>query len=232
MLVITTSHYDGHKDFGHRWIDSRKNWPKGTEFRYYTEGYPVDCPYKDVADLPELMDWKIKHARYRAPDWRFNVVGFAHKVFAMYDAFYDYDGVGVWLDADCVTYKKIMAGLIQSYVKDHYLACFQRVGFHTETGMIVFDCSHPVHKQFMDTWRDWYLSERYKKLSFWTDCHTFDATGKMLQIRANNLSGEHSREMHPMAKAEIGRYIDHCKGQRKELGHSPENEFREIPLPA
>lgn len=228
MRVVTTSHRRGYEDFGHRWIESRKNWPKGTEFIYYTEGYLVDCPSKDVADLPEFIDWKLKHATYKAPDWRFNVVGFAHKVFTIHDALYDYDGVGVWLDADCVTYQKIMAGLIQSYVKEHYVACFQRVGMHTETGMIVFDCAHELHKPFLDAWRNWYLSEQYKKLAFWTDCHTFDATGKMLQVAANNLSREHSKEMHPMAKAEIGQYIDHQKGARKELDKSPENEYREV----
>jgi hypothetical protein len=226
MRVVTTSHKAGLDDYGHRWLDSRKNWPKGTEFRYYTEGFDVDCDGKDFADLPEFMEWKIRHARYRSPDWRFDVVAFAHKVFAIRDALYDYDGVGVWLDADAVTYAEIPRGLIQSYVARHYVAGFQRVGMHTETGMIVFDCAHPLHKPFLDKWASWYLTDAFKQLHMWTDCHTFDATCRQLHAPVNNLSREHSKEMHPMALAEIGKYCDHQKGLRKDLDKSPENAFR------
>lgn len=226
MRVITTSHKAGLEQYGHRWLKARRHWPKNTEFVYYTEGFEVDCESKDFAALPEFTEWKLKHAHFRSPDWRWDVVAYAHKVFAIADALYDYDGVGVWLDADAVTYKKLPAGMVQSYVKDHYLACFGRVGMHTETGMIVFDCAHPQHKDFLDAWRAWYLTDSFKALHMWTDCHTFDATGKRLQIAANNLSREHAKDMHPMAKAEIGRYIDHQKGLRKDLDKSPENEYR------
>jgi hypothetical protein len=227
MRVVTTSHKAGLEQYGHRWLDSRKNWPKA-EFVYYTEGFAVDCPSKDFSAIREFTDWKLRHAHYQAPDWRWNVVAYAHKVFAIYDALYDYDGVGVWLDADAVTYKKLPQGLIPSYVADHYVACFQRTGMHTETGFIAFDCSHGVHRKFLDRWREWYLTDAFKQLTYWTDCHTFDATGKMLQVNANNLSREHSKDMHPMAKAELGRYIDHQKGQRKDLEKSPENAYREV----
>jgi len=132
------------------------------------------------------------------------------------------------LDADAVTYAQLPRGLMQSYVANHYVACFQRLGMHTETGMIVFDCSHELHKPFMDAWRAWYLTDAFKKLHMWTDCHTFDATGRQLQVPAHNLSGEHSKTMHPMASAEIGRYIDHQKGLRKDLAKSPENAYRAL----
>lgn len=226
MRVITTSTKKTFDQCGQKWLDGRKHWHKGTEFIYYTEGFDVECPSKDIGSIDEFAQWKARHVNYCSPDWRFNVVGFAHKVFAIADALYDYDGVGVWLDTDAVTYKKLMAGLIQSYIKHHYIGAFQRVGMHTETGMIVFDCSHPAHKPFLDRWRQWYLRDEFKHLPMWTDCHTFDATCKALRVPVHNLSGEHAKDMHPMAKAEIGRYIDHQKGQRKELDKSPENEYR------
>jgi hypothetical protein len=34
--------------------------------------------------------------------------------------------------------------------------------------------------------------------------------------------------MHPQALSEIGKYIDHCKGPRKEDGVSPENPHRKV----
>jgi hypothetical protein len=33
--------------------------------------------------------------------------------------------------------------------------------------------------------------------------------------------------MHPQAKTEFGKYIDHCKGNRKFVGASPENVNRQ-----
>ncbi len=229
MRVVTTSSKAGYKQHGHRWMDSRKNWPKDTEFLYYTEGFDLDIPGKDFRDMPEFYEWKMKHAAYVAPSWEWDVVRYAHKVFAAADALYDYQGIGVWLDADCVTYKAIPDGLIEKQVEGAYLAHYGRTGFHTETGMWIMDCSRPCHKPFLDAWRAWYLSERYKNLNAWHDCITLDATIKQFgkQAKFNNLSGEHHLSWHPQALTELGKYIDHCKGKRKVLGASPENKFRE-----
>jgi hypothetical protein len=45
-------------------------------------------------------------------------------------------------------------------------------------------------------------------------------------IKTHNLSGEFHKSMHPQAKTEFGQYFDHCKGPRKVVGVSPENEQR------
>lgn len=250
MRIITTAHKDGLKDYGKGWLDSRKHWPAGTEFYWYTEGY--DLPYqpdelqmleqsgagktdgwierRELNALPAFAEWKLRHAGYKAPMWKFNVVGYAHKVFAMIDATKDYTGVAVWLDADCVTYRDVPAGLIEGYVKDHYIAHYPRPGRWTETGFWVVDCSHPAHHEFMGFMADVYLKDRFKPLHHWTDCFVLDAAIKRFTtsgaIKANNLSGEHERMGHPMAVTEMGRYIDHKKGERKKMARSPENKFR------
>ena len=233
MRVVTTCHAAGLEEYGHRWLDSRKNWPEGTEFWFYTEGYelPADgMTVRDFAALEPFQAWKRKYRRYLPPDWQWDVVKYAHKVFAAADALYDYDGVGVWLDADCVTYAPLPEGLIEAQVKDVYLACYQRTGMYTETGMWVMNCAHPNHRAFLDAWREWYFSGRFKDLSQWHDCITLDATIrgflKESAITVNNLSGEHHKSMHPQARTELGRYIDHAKGPRKAEGVSPENKFR------
>ncbi len=228
MRVVTTCHKQGLDDYGHRWLKGRKLWPKGTDFQFYTEGFAVDCPGKDFRDMPEFSQWKLEHAYYIAPDWPWEVVRYAHKVFAACDALYDYKGVGVWLDADCVTGVKIPKGLIEKQLDGAYLACYQRTGLYTETGLWIVDCSHPEHKAFLDAWRDWYFSGRFKKLQHWHDCMTLDATIRQFgdRIKVKNLSGEFHKDLHPQAKTELGRYVDHCKGERKAAGFSPENVFR------
>jgi hypothetical protein len=235
MRVVTTCHAAGLAEYGHRWLDGRKNWPDGTEFWFYKEGYDLPADgmiVKDVNDDVPLMTWKRKMRHYIPPGWQWDVVKFAHKVFAAYDALYDYDGIGVWLDADCVTYKPLPPGLDEEQVKDAYLACYQRLGMYTETGFWVMDCSHPSHKAFMDAWREWYLGEKFKMLAQWHDCMTLDFTLRRFmkggEIVVKNLSGEQAKSMHPQALTEFGKYIDHCKGPRKAEGVSLENKFRAV----
>jgi hypothetical protein len=226
IRVVTTCNKQGLEDYGHRWLDGRKFWPKGTDFRFYTEGFAVDCPGKDFADMPEFSAWKRRHSRYISPSWKWNVVAYAHKVFAACDALYDFDGIGVWLDADCVTYKRLPQGLIEAQAKDAYLAHYARPGMYTETGMWIMNCAYPGHKAFLDKWREWYFADKFKNLPQWHDCMTLDATIRQTKVPTFSLSGEHGKALHPMALTEFGKYIDHCKGPRKALGRSPENKFR------
>jgi hypothetical protein len=232
MRVVTTASAAGLAEHGWRWLEGRKHWPAGTELHWYTEDYELPAEgmtTKDFAALPEFSSWKAGLAGYRPPSWEFNVVGYAHKVFAAADALYEYDGIGVWCDSDCVLFRDLPPGLLEQQVEGAYLACYQRTGLWTETGFWVMDCRHPEHQAFLDNWRAWYLTGAYKGLRAWHDCMTLDATIRQFKDRVTvrNLSGEAHKEMHPMAVTELGRYIDHCKGERKVDGRSPENTFRD-----
>lgn len=233
MRVVTTCHKAGLDEYGHRWLEGRKFWPKGTEFHFYTEGYtlPADgMVVKDLATLEEFAAWKRKYAHYQPPGWQWDVVKYAHKVFAAVDALEDYDGIGVWLDADVVTFAQIPDGLVEKQVEKAYIAHYGRTGMYTETGMWIIDCAHPEHKNFMATWKDVYHSEQFKRLPQWHDCMTLDATIRAFVrdglIQTHNLSGDAHKQMHPQAVTEFGQYMDHCKGPRKSVGVSPENKSR------
>ncbi len=227
MRVVTTASKQGLENYGYRWLESRKNWPVDTEFRWYTEGYTIDCPGKDMADVPGFAEWKLRHAFFLPPAWRWDVVRYAHKVFAAIDALLEYDGVGVWLDADCVTFKPIPPGLIEAQVQDAYVAHYGRTGHYTETGLWIMNCAHPEHAKFLTAWKNIYLSGKFRQLGEWHDCMTLDATLRRFKadgrITTKNLSGAHHLQMHPQALTELGQYIDHCKGPRKSKGYSAEN---------
>jgi hypothetical protein len=236
MRVVTTANQAGFEQHGQRWLDSRRNWPKSAEFWWYTEGYELPpqandkIVRRDFAALPEFTEWKARYKDYRPPGWAYNVVGYAHKVFAAIDALYDYTGVGVWCDSDCVTFRHIPCGLIDRQLDNGvYLACYQRTGLWTETGFWIMDCARAEHKAFLDAWKAWYLTDAFKQLHAWHDCMTLDATIRQFKdrVKVNNLSGAAHKEMHPMAVTELGKYIDHCKGARKVNGRSPENKQRE-----
>jgi hypothetical protein len=227
MRVVTTVHKAGFEQYGHRWVESMQNWPEGTDFVMYAEGFtPNNVPNVDVDSVERLAAFKQKHANYRAPSWRYDIVRFSNKVFAAYDALYNHDGIGVWLDADAVTYRPITEDYIRQSLNGAYLAHFKRAGWYTETGMWLMDCTHPQHKAFLDKWLWWFESGAFSKLHEWHDCTALDATIKSTGVPTVSLSGEFEGQMHPMALADMGRFVDHCKGARKAAGVSPENKHR------
>lgn len=230
MKVVTTCHKAGFERYGHRVLETWRLWPETAELHFYTEGFDLPETPRVVAhrveDLPELCAFKAKHGHYKAPNYLFDVVRFSNKVYAACDALKDHKGVGVWLDADCVTRKPIKPGFIEWHLGGTYLAMLKRAGMYTETGFWVMDCAHEAHSDFLQTWRAWYDTDSFKSLPNWTDCEALDATVRKFEkagrITTTSLSGQYEKEMHPMAKIELGKYIDHCKGGRKELGYSPE----------
>lgn len=236
MKVVTTVHKAGFDLYGHRWLESAKNWPGDSVlyaegFGAVTAGRPNDVErvhFHKVENLARLTDFKARHAAYIPPMWRFDIVRFSHKVFAAYDALYDHDGIGVWLDADCVTYKPIPEGYIEEQLGDAYMARFDRTGHYTETGLWIVDCRHPEHKAFFDTWLQWFESGAYKQLSEWHDCTTLDATIRLFErdgrIKVKSLSGEHAGSMNPIAASDFSRFVQHLKGPRKGLQFDPDNE--------
>ena len=226
MKVITTMHKAGFEQYGHRWIESMPNWP-GAEFVMYAEGFTTpDVPCVRTEDVARLDAFKRRHRNYESPDWRRDIVRFSNKVFAAHDAFYDHNGIGVWLDGDCVTYNPIPAGYVEEQLGDAYLAHFARPGHYTETGLWLMNCAHPRHREFMDLWLRWFEEDAFVQLDEWHDCTTLDATIKLTGVPTKSLSGEHGGKMHPMAYADFGRFVDHTKGARKAGGVSPENKFR------
>ena len=234
MRVVTTCHKAGFEQYGHRVLEGFKHWPKDTELWWYTEGFKLPktdgIVEIDISTLLGLEVFKEQYGKYIAPNYLYDVVRFSNKVFAVNHALSNYKGIGVWMDADCVTYKDIPEGFIEGHLQGSYIALFKRKGMYSETGFWVMDCSHSTHLDFMDTWCRWYEEGLFKDMPNWTDCETLDTTIRIFEkkglIKSVSLSGDFDKTTHPMSKVELGKYIDHCKGARKNKGFSPENRFR------
>lgn len=234
MKVVTTCHAEGFAKYGERCRQGLQYWPANAEFVWYCEGFDLPATPRVTAkrneDLPALEQFKAKYARYKAPDWRYDVVRFANKVYAVHDALHDYDGLGVWMDADIVANKKIPEDYIESLLPDGaYIALFQREGMHSECGLWLVDCTHRYHRQFMDALLAQYEQGTFRRAHEWHDSVLMDATIRGFErehlIVSHNLSGKHKGEEHPMAKHDIAQYVDHLKGpSRKDLGYSPERQ--------
>ena len=231
LRVISTVHKAGFDEYGSKWLAGIENWPKTTEFHLYTEGFDLDdsrVKSKRVESLERAEKFKKTYEHYKPLAWRWDIVKFSNKVFAAYDSLYDYKGLAVWLDADCNTFAKLPDGYVENLLPEgNYLAMFRRIGWATETGFWVMDCGHPRHKQFMDTWIRWLEAGSFRSLEQWCDASTLDATARMFEkdelIDVNSLSVGYERIEHPMARADLAKYIDHVKGERKKIGYSVEN---------
>ena len=232
MRVVTTCNEAGFKEYGFRVIDGWHHWPRDAELHWYVEGFDLPetegIKQKSVEYIHQLANLKRRYSSYIPPSYMWDVVRYAHKVFAAVDGFRNYGGIGVWMDADCVTFKDIPAGFFEEQLGRSYIAIFNRTSY-TETGLWIVDCSHDLHQEFMETWASWYESDAFSTIpGGWTDCHTLDATIRKFKdaITVTNLSGDHADDIHPMSYSRIGEYIDHCKGPRKASGISPENPNR------
>lgn len=237
MRFVTTCSKNGFEEYGHRLWESWGNAPANAELVWYAEGFnPGEKHGITVVPADKLHDlqaFKLRYSEYRPPSWRMDVSKFAHKVFAAIDGLREYKGIGAWLDADCVIHKPMQDGWLEQFLPEgFYLSLFKRRGMYTETGFWMMDCSHRHHLSFLHDWQSWYDSGEFRNLAEWHDCMTLDATIRTYEkeglIDVFSLSGKHETEMHPMSFSPLGEYIDHCKGNRKKDGVSPENAFREV----
>jgi hypothetical protein len=234
MRIVTTCHKAGYDEYAYRLRENIDNLPPNAEVRWYVEGFKApDHPrltQVGIGKIPRLTALREKYAYYRPPSYLYDVARFANKVYAAYDALYDYDGIGVWMDADCIPYAAIPEGWIETQLATDYMAVFKRRGMYTETGFWIVNCAHAEHKAFFDTWLEWYESAAFKGLANWTDCETLDATIRKFEragkVTVGSLSGGHEDKQHPMAYAPISAFCDHTKGPRKQAGFSPENRNR------
>lgn len=233
MRFVTTCHKEGFEQYGKRFLEGWHHFPSSCEMRWYTEGYELpDTPGVVQVDneiIADLQDFKRRHSRFKPPNYRWDVVRFSHKVFAVYDALRNHKGIGAWIDADMVPLQDVpqefLSGLLQS---GDYIAMFRRKGFYSECGFWIVDCNHAAHAEFMDTLYDLYVSDTFKSLYEWHDSYLMDVVVKHLErqgkITVTNLTlPEHLGEEHPMALGVLAPYLDHLKGpERKQMGYSPE----------
>lgn len=225
MRLVTSCTGKHFEEYAYRLFDSFKHFPKGTELWWYTEGFSLPkqdgIVAIDIASIGELSKFKERHSSYKPPNYMFDVVRFSNKVFAAAEALRDYQGVGGWIDADCVALKDIPDGFIEGHLQGSYIALLQRKGLYSETGFWLMDCTKSVHHDFLKMWLEWYVSDSFKGLPNWTDCETLDATIRRFQkdgLKVTSLSGDYAKESHPLRKIELGKYISHLKGNRKHTG--------------
>jgi len=222
MRAITTFSPEGYKVYGEDFLNTFiKHWPIPLTV-YFEELPPFRHPRVKWVCLTDMV--KFRWFRNRAPqdpeNYLYDASKFSCKVFAQLDAFRRYPGKILWLDADIVTFSDVPPDLLYRMVKGTHTCFLGRRGGYSECGFIGFDTEHPEFEFFEQRYRDMYEKEQIYTLKHHTDCHAFDAARK---ARGRNLTPRGRGIEHVFCDSPLAPYCDHLKGNRKQLGFSPEH---------
>jgi len=246
-FTVTTTWGSPHWNiYAKRCVESiSSNWPAEVKKIFYPDDLTQkiemsNCDYYDLkACQPELNEFiernkhnKLVKERMANPlrsAFEYDAVRFSYKVFCMLDAAERCDtDVLIFIDADTVTYKPIPIKWLDHIAPPDKFTTFlgrPKKGF-SETGFITFNLALPESKKFFARWREYYKKDLWQDLQGFTDSFTYDAARLDTTERSldNDLNDGrylgYRGSKHPFVNSELGDYMDHLKGDRKDIQSS------------
>jgi hypothetical protein len=245
--VITTFNAAGYETYGRRMIQTfLENWPKDVMLEVYAENCTVNetadnLIVRDLNQVAELTAFKTKWqdvpkangnvsqdlVRSTRKDaskrFKWDAVRFAHKVYSIFDCARKSNSDWlIWMDADMVCHSPItMSRLDDLCSRD--LCFLGRKGKYTECGLYAMNLQSPPTIAFLEEFQRYYddAENGIFTLDEWHDSFVFDAVRKHascfeLDWSSHLITGEG----HPLINSEWGAYLDHLKGDRKQVGRS------------
>lgn len=237
LAVVTTFNADGYAKYGQRMLETfLQYWPRSVQMYLYVEGFTHHDPRIVQIDLhdanPELIAFKQRNRDRPVKNFHFDAIRFAHKVFAVSHAATTVRAQRLfWLDGDTVTFRAIPDRKLAEWLPDgYYTSCLLRKKLYTECSFVGYRLSDPVNEKFMQLWRDYYVTDRIYTLREYHDCESYDAVRRLLEkkkkLQTYNLSGKFDTVGHPFVNCELGAYMDHLKGTRKDESRSRDSDLK------
>lgn len=255
ISVVTTFHQAGYEKYGRRMIETfLKNWPSEVDLYVYAENCNVTerADNLKIFDLhsasPELVKFKetwrevpkangdvsndpIRSKRKDAgKGFKWDAVRFAHKVYAIFHAAKVCNSdILLWMDADMVCHSPIPQEKLEEMCSKGDLCFLGREGKYTECGLYSMNLQSRGIRLFLERFQYFYDQAEYGifKLDEWHDSFVFDAVRDTMGLKEFNWSaGVISGEGHPLINCEWGAYLDHLKGDRKDLGKSKDKDLK------
>ena len=204
-------------------LDQKKELPKLVAFKEHWKNDPK------ANGIPPA-DIKARRPKDWHKEFKWHAIRFANKVYAVFDAAQrcDTDWL-IWLDADTFVHSPATYNDLLRFTPDRawmsYLGrgkkwpeCgFYGINLKTETGQEFL-------KRFEQVYED--AENGIFKMEEWHDSFVFEEVRKEIQAKHSavpflNISGDViNGEGHPFINCDLGKYFDHLKGDRKELGKS------------
>jgi hypothetical protein len=179
--------------------------------------------------------------------FQWDAVRFANKVFCVTHAIRtsiekEYDYV-IWLDADTYTFRPMPREFLENLLpKDTMLTYLGREnpdlndgGKDPVCGFVGYNLKHPEILNYNNDWENMYITDDVFKLTHgWTDCSTLWHLSKLYQkekkVKVNDIGyWKKVKGHHVFINSELGQYMDHFKGKRKNVGSSAKIDIRQQP---
>jgi hypothetical protein len=182
----------------------------------------------------DVTDDPIRRQRKDAgKGFKWDAVRFAHKVYAIFDCAKETDAdVLFWMDADTVCHSPVTYSTVAQFCPlSQDLGFLGREGKYTECGLYSMNLRSAAVQNFLREFQRMYddAENGIFTLAEWHDSFVFDAVRTKFrnQLKENNWSAGIVRgEGHPLINSPWGAYLDHLKGDRKDLGRSKDRDLK------
>ena len=234
---ITTFNKRLYDKYAHKFIDSYLKTNQlfdmvcYVEEDNYEELYPQHekITYKNILKCQPECQAFVDRNKYRpTKSYIDNAVMFSYKVFAQYDASF-LKIKTIFLDSDCVFHKQLSEDWINKFIPDDTcLACYTRESYYSESGFIGFNNTLDTTHKFFKDYIDLYLTDNvYCIKCGYTDSIAFDVIRRKYKFissyKEKSWGDKYAQHGHVMATCPmLSPYVDHRKGNRKQMDRSPE----------
>lgn len=237
MKIITTLSKKYWKRTGQYTV---ANWKSlmPDESKLWIHDTPTDLPFSyDISvDCPIKNNWiisadQIAGKKNPPPGYYKEWNKLCHKSFAQWECYEkDPKGIMIWMDADMKFRKKLSTNVFENLVKDKFCAYLGRERVDTksdlyksaygqydflspETGVIVYNCDHPIAKDFFETMKKIYLSMEVFDLYDWSDTGVFYTCVKRFDKKYfNDMTAHLPPVPSPLTISILDEYLEHWMG--------------------
>ena len=247
FTAVTTFNQKGLDEYARRFINSFAiNMP--IQLMAYAEDCtPEPANNVEQFDLakesPELVAFKTKWAnipkangdvtndpvRSKRKDvgkgFKWDAIRFSHKVYAIFAAAKRTDAdVLIWMDADIFCHTAMPIEFLNEFIPEDKDICFLgRKDKFSECGFYSLNLKSKNTQNFLKRFQEFYddADNGIFTLDEWHDSFVFDAVRNTMQLNELDWSSDLiTGEGHPFINTDLGKYLDHLKGKRKEYGKS------------
>lgn len=253
--VVTTFNEAGLKSYGQKMIDTFELfWPNDVDLYVCAENCSprTTRPNTTVIDLlAQSFDLNVFLKRHKdnplahgldgpadvfhpKKQFKWDAVRFCYKVYSIALVSQRIDsGWLIWLDADTVTHSSISANNLAKLLPIDSMISYLGRGeqYHSECGWVGYNLDHPQTKKFIADFVGMYNTDAIFKEREWHDSYIWDVVRRCYQQDNRFYNLNQSEDVkglagHPFINSDLGLFMDHAKGARKNAGASKASDVK------